>query len=158
MGWNLISRRSIDEPIQVPQAPWKGELDLEASTHSLSTKRSLTRTDELISELKSHLSRTGGCTKDPEVVAIVNELAGMNPCTKDCAKSPDFLGEFVALTCPNFPGRLKPQPGCEDDVQYTLGRLSFNIFQPAKLVCTTRSVRNRVAKVGTMEDGKRSQT
>jgi hypothetical protein len=93
--------------------------------------------------LKSLLAQHNGSTEHPDVVQTIEELSALNP-TVDAASSPLFLGEFYALTSPNFPGRFAPNKGQEDLVQYTLGRLSFNIFQPNKLVCTLRSVRNPV--------------
>lgn len=53
-------------------------------------------------------------------------------------------GDFATLSIPPFPGRIEPTKGREDVVQYTLGRLSFNIFQPNELVCTVKSIENQV--------------
>jgi hypothetical protein len=100
--------------------------------------------EALKSKLKSLLAKYDGSTKHPDVVEVINELSEWNPSKQNCAQLPFFMGEFHALTSPNFPGRVQPQKGQEDIVQYTLGRLSFNIFQPHKLVCTLRSVRNPV--------------
>jgi PAP_fibrillin len=99
----------------------------------------------LKAKLKSLLAKYNGCTKNKAVVDVVDQLAEMNPTTKNCAQSNLFQGEFYTLTAPTFPGRLKPLTKDQEDiVQYTLGRISFNIFQPNKLVCTLRSVRNPV--------------
>jgi hypothetical protein len=103
------------------------------------------RVEELKEKLKSLLAKYYGDTKNPDVVEVVDQLSELNPAKENAAQSSLFLGEFYALTCPNFPGRIEPQKGAEDLVQYTLGRLSFNIFQPHKLVCTLRSVRNPVS-------------
>lgn len=152
MGWNPLPHRIITEPSS-RVAQKDADLEEDSSQHS-QTNSSQIRIDDLKVELKSLLSKNGGSTKDPAVAAIVHELAELNPCVENCAQSPEFLGDFQSLTCPNFPGRLTPKPGQEGLVQYTLGRMSFKIFQPAKLVCTMRSVRNPVAKQGTTEDGK----
>jgi hypothetical protein len=146
MGWNLLSQK-VNRASSSRVSP--KDRDLEDSPHNFPS-----RTDDLKVELKSLLSKNGGTTKDPAVVAIIDELSELNPCKENCAQSSGFLGDFQSLTCPNFPGRLEPQPGQEGLVQYTLGRMSFKIFQPAKLVCTMRSVRNPVAKQGTTDDGK----
>ena len=98
----------------------------------------------LKNKLRSALARHNGSTKHPEVVQLINDLSKVNPTRGNVVDSPLFHGEYSALTSPNFPGRIKPSKGQEDIVQYTLGRLSFNIFQPHKLVCTLRSVRNPV--------------
>jgi hypothetical protein len=99
----------------------------------------------LKAKLKSLLEKYNGCTKHSEVVDVVNELTKLNPITKTCAQHALFAGEYYTLTAPTFPGRIKPtNTDQEDIVQYTLGRISFNIFQPNKLICTLRSVRNPV--------------
>jgi len=95
------------------------------------------------SKLMTVLKQNLGSTKDPEVLVAIEELAALNP-TKNATESPFLLGEFYAHTSPDFPGRIKPEEGDEDVVKYTLGRLSFGIFQPRNLVCTVRSVRNSV--------------
>mmetsp|Transcript_25723 Transcript_25723/g.39478 ORF Transcript_25723/g.39478 Transcript_25723/m.39478 type:complete len:302 (-) Transcript_25723:169-1074(-) len=109
----------------------------EVKTHSL--------TGELKASLKTLLARHNGSTKHPDVIKVIDQLKELNPAKDNCASLPNFLGEFTALTSPNFPGRIKQEDGPSDLVQYTLGRLSFNIFQPHKLVCTLRSVRNPVS-------------
>ena len=99
------------------------------------------------SKLKSLLQQHRGSTKNPEVMAAIHELAAMNP-TQNAVESPLLLGEFVAHTSPDFPGRIQPEQGQESVVRYTLGRLSFGIFQPHHLVCTIRSVRNSIIDCG----------
>jgi PAP_fibrillin len=110
----------------------------------------------LKAKVKSLLAKYNGCTKNSEVVDAINQLAELNPSTKGCARLEEFPGEFYTLTAPNFPGRIKPPPHDDSVVQYTLGRLSFNIFQPNKLVCTLRSVRNPVKPTSRFtKDGQR---
>lgn len=110
--------------------------------------------DHLKTKLKALLVQTNGSTIDPAVISTIKDLAALNPVYKNAVQSPFFCGSFCALTSPNFPGRLKSAPDTQDIVQYTLGRLSFNIFQPCKLVCTLRSVRNPVvAQMITKKDG-----
>jgi hypothetical protein len=111
--------------------------------HSYQSQTIQTERRELKARLKSLLAQHNGCTKHPEVVRVIEELSALNP-TDNAAKSALFLGLFNALTSPNFPGRISPNKGQEYLVQYTLGRLSFNIFQPQNLVCTLRNVRNPV--------------
>lgn len=48
------------------------------------------------------------------------------------------------LSAPTFPGRIKPQPGQEGEYQYTLGQMSFDLFEPNGLVCIVNSVINPV--------------
>jgi hypothetical protein len=112
--------------------------------HSYQSQTVPTERRDLKARLKSLLTQHNGCTKHTDVVQAIEELSALNP-TDDAAKSALFVGVFHALTSPNFPGRIGPNKGQEDLVQYTLGRLSFNIFQPQKLVCTLRNVRNPVS-------------
>jgi PAP_fibrillin len=95
------------------------------------------------SNLKSALRKHHGSTKNPEVMAAINHLVSMNP-SKSAVASPLLLGEFIAHSSPDFPGRIKPEKGMEEVVQYTLGRLSFGLFQPCNLTCTITSVRNSI--------------
>lgn len=97
------------------------------------------------SKLMALLRQNHGSTKNPEVMAAVNDIVAMNP-VQNALESPLLLGEFIAHTSPDFPGRIKSPTGQEDVVQYTLGRLSFGIFQPHSLVCTVRAVRNSMVE------------
>jgi PAP_fibrillin len=151
MGWNLLPQR----PLSSSSCPTISEPKLsEECPRVCCTSSPPTRLDELKAELRALLSKNGGSTKDPQVVSVIDELVMINPCITTCANSSLFLGEFSALTGPNFPGRLKSEPGQEHVVQYSLGRMSFNIFQPNKLACTLRSIRNPVVSLGTTQDGK----
>lgn len=109
----------------------------------------------LKAKLKSLLAKYNGCTKNSEVVQVVNQLSEINPHPQKCTKTDMFEGEFYTLTAPPFPGRIKPTTKDEEDIaKYTLGRISFNIFQPDKLVCTLRSVRNLVDRRPQMSEGR----
>ena len=119
--------------------------------------------------IKTLMHRHGGSTRHPRVAKLIEKLETLNP-TEQPAKSHLLLGDFVAHSSPDFPGRIRRRKTTsnnnnnnsssssggsndvgldentkdEDDrvVQYALGRLSFGIFQPNHLVCTVRSVRN----------------
>lgn len=99
--------------------------------------------EQLKQRLRSLLRQHGGSTSEKSVSDTISQLCGLNPHHGHTAEWLHlFVGEFLALTCSNFPGRLKT-----DDpnlIQYTLGRLSFNTFQPQNLICTLRGVRNIV--------------
>jgi hypothetical protein len=118
-------------------------------------------------KLKSLLAKYNGCTKNNEVREVVHQLSELNPSSQNCAQLDLFQGEFCTLTAPHFPGRIVPpkHPLDDDDaefnndgnaiIQYTLGKLSFKIFQPNNLVCTLRSIRNPVMPTNKMTpDGK----
>ena len=100
-------------------------------------------------EVKSLLAKHNGSTKNPEVLAAIQKLASMNP-TSCASSSPLLEGEFLCHTLPEFPGRIKDSP--PETVQYTLGRLSFGIFQPHHLVCTVRSVRQSIYARSAVKD------
>ena len=104
-----------------------------------------TSTRYLKNELKALLSANNGCATDKEVSDIIAKLSERNPSPKDFAKLDFFPGDYDTLTVPTFPGRIKAAAISDEDiVQYTLGRLSFNIFQPNELVCTVRSIQNQI--------------
>lgn len=143
MGLAVAEESSVSQSSVDVKKPVK----LDLPQHHQHRNNESSQTSELKSQLKSLLVAHEGSTKHPDVIRVVEKLTTLNPARDDCAISlPSFLGEFTALTCPNFPGRIKNEEGQPSDlIQYTLGRLSFNIFQPSKLVCTLRSVRNPVA-------------
>jgi len=91
--------------------------------------------------LKDMLAKHNRSAKHPEVAKAVEVLSALNP-TEDAALSPHFEGTFVSLTRPEFPGRIKQEKENEHLDQFTLGRMSFNIFQPKDLVCTITGTRN----------------
>ena len=104
--------------------------------------------DELKSQLKSLLTKHNGCTKQKEVLEVVEQLVALNPVPKDCSKNDLFTGEYYTLTAPPFPGKIEN----DDNIsQFTLGRLSFNLFQPNNLICTIKSIHNPIA-VSTTKD------
>jgi hypothetical protein len=99
----------------------------------------------LKAELKALLSANNGCTKDREVVDIIAKLSECNPCPNGFSQLDCFPGDYSTLSAPNFPGRIKTTKNNEENIkQYTLGRLSFNIFQPNELICTMKSIQNPV--------------
>lgn len=120
----------------------KGTIEEDCSTMEISLDGE-TKLQAAKSRLLAALKVSQGSTKNPEVMAAIDELTKLNP-TKNAVASPLLLGEFIAHTSPDFPGRIKPEKGQEHVVQYTMGRLSFGIFQPHHLVCTIRSVRNSI--------------
>jgi PAP_fibrillin len=113
-------------------------------------------------QLKAMLVKHGRSASHPEVVQAMEELVALNT-TKDAVLSPYLEGSYVSLTRAEFPGRLKQEPGNEHLDQYTLGRMSFGIFQPANLVCSVCSTHNELRRVpkdgkGENQDGEESRT
>ena len=142
------SASNIEEVNTVASSPSQEyeQEDLHVQQIENNNSNSTTR-NNLKLKLRSVLCKYNGCTKAKEVDKVVNELAKLNPYPKDCARLDLFHGEYYTLTAPTFPGRVKPI-NCDinqkEIVQYTLGRLSFNIFQPNDLVCTVKSIRNPI--------------
>jgi len=98
--------------------------------------------DELKSQLKSLLTKHNGCTKQKEVLEVIEQLVALNPVPKDCSKNDLFTGNYYTLTAPPFSGKIEN----DDNIsQFTLGRLSFNIFQPNNIICTVKSIHNPIA-------------
>ncbi len=56
-----------------------------------------------------------------------------------------LAGKWIQISAPNFPNVIK-DPDAPGKNKYTLGRLSFNIFQPKNLVCTLEGITNTVMK------------
>ncbi len=56
----------------------------------------------------------------------------------------ELAGKWIQISAPNFPNVIK-DPDAPDKKKYTLGRLSFNMFQPKNLVCTLEGITNTVA-------------
>lgn len=77
------------------------------------------------------------------MVLAINELAALNP-TLQPAYSSHMTGDWVLISAPVFTGRITPLPGQEMEYQYTLGQMSFDLFEPNGLVCTVNTVINPV--------------
>ena len=108
----------------------------------------------LKNELKGLLYERNGCADDERVTDIITKLSELRPCPKDYANPDYFSGDFASLSIPNFPGRIKATKEDNEVVaQWTLGRLSFNIFQPNELVCSVRSIKNLVHPKSEEDDG-----
>jgi hypothetical protein len=145
-----VNNNDIEQP--PPQQQHKQHQQQTQHQHQLQAIYEGSPRCHLKAKLKSLLAKYNGCTKNNEVIDIVNQLAELNPSSQNCAQLDVFQGEFYTLTAPSFPGRIlrpKQHHYFDDDVddsivQYTLGHLSFKIFQPNHLVCTLRSVRNPV--------------
>ena len=100
---------------------------------------------EAKANLKALLVKHNRSAKHPDVEKAIEVLQALNT-TKDAASSPFLEGCFVSLTRPEFPGRIKQEKENEHIDQYTLGRMSFNIFQPKDLVCTITHTRNIIKR------------
>lgn len=80
---------------------------------------------------------------NPDVIAAVDALAIYNP-TEAPARSEAFLSDFQKLNAPEFKGDM----GLAEDGrrQYTLGRMTFGIYEPKDLVCAIDKVFNPVLR------------
>ena len=111
---------------------------------------------QLLTILKEH----NGNTKHPEVLVAIDNLTNLWRNSKDesvleistsPANSAAVNGDWISISAPPYPGRKikKTQDQQQADLcyQYTLGRLSFNIFQPKELLCTINSITNAIHTV-----------
>ena len=113
----------------------------------------------LKAKLKALLSANNGCTKDKDVINIIAKLSECNPHRNGFSQLDCFPGDYSTLSVPNFPGRIKTTKNNQENIiQYTLGRLSFNIFQPNELICTVRSIQNPVHPQHEASEGKDNDT
>ena len=105
-------------------------------------------------------------TKNDEVVKVVNELSALwkeslaFSTEKDFVPSESklFLGEWKMISAPQFPGRILDENE-PDKFQYTLGRVSFNLFEPRKAMVTIlhpEGVKNYVHEISEEVDKKKS--
>ena len=116
-------------------------------SHDISNRREVLKL-----ALKQALVGSHGSTNTQKVKELIEELSALNPCQGKVSESGLLMGAYQTLTGPDFPGRIKPEVGEESVVKYTLGRLSFNIFQPKNLVCTLHGVRNNLFPMDQVND------
>lgn len=88
-------------------------------------------------------------TKNPLVRAAVDDLnkAWLGAGGGSAISSADSelrYGDWRILSAPEFPNRIEND---ENECRYTLGRLSFNLFQPQDIICTLNHVDNKVKKI-----------
>ena len=90
-------------------------------------------------DVRAALAAADGRTKDRTVRAAVDALAALNP-TVPPARATALLGKWKQINSPEYPNML----GLDDqgNPQYTLGRLTFGIFEPKDLVCSISDVLN----------------
>jgi len=97
------------------------------------------KSDELKQRLRVALREHGGVTKAPAVAGIITELSELNPGKYRIKSEPTLLaGNYRALSSPEFTGSL----GLDESGApiYTLGRLSFSMYQPLDLVCAITKI------------------
>lgn len=135
-------RSSLKEVPMTSAHPAAGETEITAVSQEEKQQARLSAKANLKALLQEH----NRSAKHPDVVQAIEELQTLNP-TEDAALDPNIEGDFHSLTKPAFPGRLKQDPDNDHIDQYTLGRMSFNIFQPKDLVCTIRKIGNTVKRV-----------
>mmetsp|Transcript_4162 Transcript_4162/g.6354 ORF Transcript_4162/g.6354 Transcript_4162/m.6354 type:complete len:316 (+) Transcript_4162:46-993(+) len=102
--------------------------------------------------LRQALKTSNYRSETEAVQAAVRELAELNAPSNeaDPCSSPLFEGHWLGLTAPTFPGRIEGTP--DDVYKFKLGRMSFNQFQPADLVCTVDRIVNPVIPINDDSD------
>ncbi|HEY9625238.1 MAG TPA: PAP/fibrillin family protein [Crinalium sp.] len=81
-------------------------------------------------ELRSALETYEGNPKHEAVATLIEQLAQRNPTTAPTRNEALRDGEWLLISAPSFPGGERLEDG---RYRYTLGRLAFNLFQPADL-------------------------
>ena len=104
-----------------------------------------TQRDNAKKALFEALKTSGGEPKNEIVVAAIEELASLNPNSAPTENGSLLEGNWLLIHAPNFPGRKSdPQGG----YIYTLGRLAFNMFEPAGLLVEIERVLQPVFPTG----------
>lgn len=94
------------------------------------------------------LKAKGGDCGDKEVLAAVDSLARLNP-TKAPARTEAFLdANWRQVSKSTFPGELREEV-------FTLGRLSFNLYEPSDMEWKIERTLNPVRPVQDGKDGER---
>lgn len=138
---------------------WKRKTDGKAMVKEarIDDPKTVSLCQSLKAELKLLLSKHNGCTKSKEVVELVEKLSAINPVPTNCSNSIHWIGDYYTLSAPSFPGRIVNDKTSLP--QFTLGRLSFNVFQPNNLVCSIKSIRNPITVCnGNSDDESRGGT
>ena len=108
--------------------------------------------EKLLSLLKNHSNDA----TDPLVLEAINKLneawinekdneSKANPLESEC-----FLGIWQQISAPDFPERITTED--KHVHKYTLGRLTFNVFEPNDMICTLKEVKNIVKVFENDED------
>ena len=114
-----------------------------------STEKIQESKQELVATLKEHHYDT----KNEQVIQAIENLSKLwkesgSDISQAPAKSDLVYGDWKILSAPTFPDRIinEDEP---DKFQYTLGRMSFNMFEPRKLVVTILhpGIQNPVHKI-----------
>ncbi len=83
--------------------------------------------------------------------ARVNPWGGGSSTAVGGPAGADLLeGSWVNISRPNYVECLGQN--AENDFMYTLGRMSFDIFQPSNLICSVQSTHNTIRMIGEREE------
>ena len=83
---------------------------------------------------------------NPDVIAAVDALSIYNPTAAPAYDLDAFLGNWRMLNAPEFKGDLGL--AADGRRQYSLGRMTFGIYEPKDLVCAIDKVLNPVKRRG----------
>ena len=82
------------------------------------------------SNLRDALNQHERDPKAEAVVAAISQLTALNPTPQPTQSGSLLEGNWLLINAPDFPGGKKTEDG---KYIYSLGRLAFNLFQPADL-------------------------
>lgn len=99
--------------------------------------------------LREALAAYGGDTKNEIVAAAIQKLCYLTSTAAPAQGSPLLDGEWLLISAPNFPQGEQREDG---KFVFTLGRLAFNMFQPAELKVVIDRVLQPVLPLGNGEE------
>ncbi len=98
--------------------------------------------------LREALKAYNGDVNNPKIKAKIEQLSQLNPIEKPTHSSLLESQNWLLISAPSFPQEQKLSNG---KYAYTLGRLTFNMFQPTNLKLVIDSVRQPVVLLGEKE-------
>lgn len=96
----------------------------------MQTDSTVTQREQAKAALKTALATHNGDTNHRAVVDAIARLASLNPTPNPAQDRALLEGNWVLISAPSFPGKLKDE---SHRYVYTLGRLAFNKFEPVNL-------------------------
>ncbi len=94
--------------------------------------------------LKAVLKKHQGNTKHAAVINAIDELVKLNPTNAPAYNSELRNGDWLMINAPSFPGGQRQADG---SMVYSLGRMSFGMFQPQDLLVQIDHVRQPILPI-----------
>uniref|UniRef100_A0A7S4S9I0 Plastid lipid-associated protein/fibrillin conserved domain-containing protein n=1 Tax=Ditylum brightwellii TaxID=49249 RepID=A0A7S4S9I0_9STRA len=121
--------------------------------------------------LRKILKENHGSTKDEKAMEAIEQLSqlwktcsikSVSETAKSAPNSKLVLGDWKIISAPDFPNGTLVESTTKDGntchkFQYTLGRISFNIFQPKDMLCTIEGIQNFIRNMEQTDLSKEQQ-